>query len=181
MAVYNKNSQTRSLEPSDLVLYRKPGLTPKLTEAWSGLFEVLWKKSLVNYEVRALDKRGKGKIVHLNNLKKYVERDQVVRCLTVLADEAERYHLPLQESPLYNKEDMKEILRRHASTFSDKPGCMDVVKMAIDVCDAQPIAQSPYRVPDKMKTQVEEHKESFRRRYHRGVYQLLGFTSSASL
>ena len=111
---------------------------------------------MVNYEVRALDKRGKGKIVHLNNLKKYMERDQVVRRLTVLADEAERYPLPLQESPLYNKEDMKEILRRYASTFSDKPGCMDVVKTTIDVGDAQPIAQRPYRVPDKMKTQVEE-------------------------
>ena len=155
-AVYDKNSQTRSLEPGDLVLYRKPGLTPKLTEAWSGPFEVLGKKSLVNYEVRPLDKRGKDKIVHLNNLKKYVERDQVVRCLTVLADEAERYPLLLQESPLYNKEDMKEILQRHASTFSDKPGCTDVVKMTIDVGDAQPIAQRPYRVPDKMKTQVEE-------------------------
>ena len=155
-AVYDKNSQTRSLEPGDLELYRKPGLTPKLTEAWSGPFEVLGKKSLVNYEVRALDKRGKGKTVHLNNLKKYVERDQVVRRLTMLADEAERYPLPLQESPLYNKEDMKEILRRHASTFSDKPGCTDVVKMMIDVADAQPIAQRPYRVPDKMKTQVEK-------------------------
>ena len=88
-AVYVKNSQTRSLEPGDLVLYRKPGLTPKLTEAWSGPFEVLGKKSWVNYEVRALDKRSKGKIVHLNYLKKYVERDQVVRHLTVLADEAE--------------------------------------------------------------------------------------------
>ena len=28
--------------------------------------------------------------------------------------------------------------------------------MTIDVGDAQPIAQRPYRVPDKMKTQVEE-------------------------
>ena len=149
-AVYDKNSQTRSLEPGDMVLYRKPGLTPKLTEAWSGHFEVLGKTSLVNYEVRALDKRGKGKIVHLNNLKKYVERDQVVRRLTVLADEAERYPLPLQESPLYNKEDLKEILRRHAFTFSDKPGMM------IDVGDAQPIAQRPYTVPDKMKIQDEQ-------------------------
>ena len=51
---------------------------------------------------------------------------------------------------------MKEILRRHASTFSDNPGCTDVVKMTIDVGDPQPIAQRPYRVPDKMKTQVEE-------------------------
>ena len=85
-----------------------------------------------------------------------MERDQVVRHLTVLADEAERYPLPLQESPCYNKEDMKEILRRHASTFSGKPGCTDVVKMMIDVGDAQAIPQSPYRVPDKMKTQVEE-------------------------
>ena len=32
-AVYDKNSQTISLEPGDLVLYRKPGLKPKLTEA----------------------------------------------------------------------------------------------------------------------------------------------------
>ena len=85
-----------------------------------------------------------------------MERDQVVRRLTVLADEAERYPLPLQESPRYNKEDMNEMLRRHASTFSDNPGCMDVVKMTIDVGDAQPIAQMPYRVADKMKTQVEE-------------------------
>ena len=94
-------------------------------------------------------------MVHLNNLKKYVERDQVVRRLTVLADEAQRYSLPLQESPLYNKEDMKEILQRHASTFSDKPGCTDIVKMMIDVGDDQPIARRPYRVPDKMKTQVK--------------------------
>ena len=74
----------------------------------------------------------------------------------MLADEAERYPLPLQESPLYNKENTNEILRRHASTFSDKPGCTDVVKMTIDVGDTQPIAQMPYRVPDKMKTKVEE-------------------------
>ena len=31
-----------------------------------------------------------------------------------------------------------------------------VVKVTIDVSDAQSIAQRPYRVPDKMKTQVEE-------------------------
>ena len=31
-----------------------------------------------------------------------------------------------------------------------------MAKMTIDVGDAQPIAQRPNRVPDKMKTQVEE-------------------------
>ena len=47
-------------------------------------------------------------------------------------------------------------------------------KMTIDVGDAQPIAQRPHRVPDKMKTQVEEQIS------HKGVYQLLGFTSSSA-
>ena len=44
-------------------------------------------------------------------------------------------------------------------------------KMTIDVGDAQPIAQRPHRVPDKMKTQEQIS--------HKGVYQLLGFTSSS--
>ena len=43
--------------------------------------------------------------------------------------------------------------------LSDVPGSTDLVGMGIDVGEATPIAQSPYRIPEKVKEGVRKELE----------------------
>jgi len=71
----------------DLILCRIPGLHGRLSESWEGPYEVVDKLSCVNYRVRQLQSKSKGKVVHVNATKRYRDRVEDVRRLTVLADE----------------------------------------------------------------------------------------------
>lgn len=62
----------------------------KLKEAWAVPLKVVQKLDVVNYQVAAEDGRGKAKMVHVNVLKKCVERDTPVRRLIVVADELDK-------------------------------------------------------------------------------------------
>ena len=48
---YDKNSVKRSFEEGSKVLYRIPGMIPKLQDAWEGPFVVKHKLSAVNYRI----------------------------------------------------------------------------------------------------------------------------------
>ncbi len=84
---YNKNSKLRKFEVGEKALYRVPGLSDKLAESWEGSFEVIEKKSDVNYKIRRVGARRGKKVIH-NNLIKYLERASVNR-LDVVLDEGE--------------------------------------------------------------------------------------------
>lgn len=55
--------------------------------AWSGPLEILERLNQVNYRIKDISGKGRAKVVHVNTLKKYVERDEPVRRLTVVAEE----------------------------------------------------------------------------------------------
>ena len=82
-----------------------------LTESWSGPFEVLEKFSDVCYRIRKLESKGTGRVVHLNSLKAYSERETRVCKLIVMAEDV-LVHSPLQSEEALNcpKAKLEELL-----------------------------------------------------------------------
>ena len=70
-----------------MVLCRVPGMIPKLKEAWHGPYKIKEKLNRVNFRVEV--GRGRQKVLHINNMKKFVEREASVCRLAVVAEDVE--------------------------------------------------------------------------------------------
>ena len=86
---YDKCAKTRIFENGDLVLIRIPGMTNKLSESWEGPYEILEKVSAANYAISVPGKNKRGKVIHVNNTKKFVQSTAHVLRLVVAADDDE--------------------------------------------------------------------------------------------
>ena len=54
----------------------------------------------------------------------------------------------------YKVEDIVTVKEQFGHVFSDSPGKTDVCKLSINTGESRPMAQPPYRIPDKMKEGV---------------------------
>ncbi len=53
----------------------------------------------------------------------------------------------------FHQESLDELLQRHASAFSSKPGSCDMVKMVINILpDSEIVSQKPYPIPQSLKS-----------------------------
>ena len=51
---------------------------------------------------------------------------------------------------------LEEVLARHGKVLSEEPGLTNLAVLTINTGDTQPIAQYPYRPPDRMLGKIEE-------------------------
>ena len=131
---YDKNSVPRSYAVGDLILCRFPGLQASLSKSWEGPYEVLERLSTVNYRVRQVDARGKGKVIHINASKAYNDRSTPVRRLTVLADEPiPEQNIEVQEALGRCQGDLDKVLGMFPGVFSDTPGNGNIVEVSLTV------------------------------------------------
>ena len=153
---FDRKAVCRELEVGDLVLIRIPGLTAKLEESWRGPFPVTKKLNRVNYRVET--SKGRASVLHINNLKRYFEREAEVLRLAVVAEdfgEEEANGVKLQGvCEDFDETKWDEIRREFSDVFTDMPGKTGVRKLEIRTGDAQPIASCPHRVPDRLKEGV---------------------------
>ena len=153
---FDKKTVGRVLEVGDLVLIRKPGIIPKLEEAWLGPFPVIAKLNSVNYRVRT--SKGREGVQHINNLKRYHERELEVLRLAVVAEDFEQDEakgVKLQGTcEDFDIEKWKELKQEFEDVFSDASGRTGVCQLHIDTGEALPIASGPHRVPDRLKEGV---------------------------
>ena len=82
---FDKKAVTREFELGDLVLCRVPGMVAKLEESWHGPYPVVGKLNRVDYRVEM--SKGKPKVLHINNLKRFQERELEVLRLAVVAED----------------------------------------------------------------------------------------------
>ena len=153
---FDRKAVCRELEVGDPVLVRIPGLTAKLEESWKGPFPVTQKLNRVNYRVET--SRGRTSVLHINNLKRYFEREAEVLRLAVVAEdfgEDEANGVKLQGvCEDFDEKKWDEIREEFADVFTDVPGRTGVCRLEIKTGDAQPIASCPHRVPDRLKEGV---------------------------
>ncbi len=158
---YDKGKCERVLCEGDKVLCRIPGLNGKLEDSWEGPFIVLKKLSAVNYRIEEVDGRKKKKVVHVNNVKKFKERELEICALTVLAEDhgLDDSNVLLRDEVCegFNEEELMGVLSKFSSVMSDLPGETSVAKMTIEVDEGTHIiSQRPYRVPDRLKDGVKQ-------------------------
>ena len=158
---YDKHAVERTLSEGDLVLCRVPGMTKKLREAWHGPYPVMKALNRVDYRVKL--GKGRSKVLHINNLKRYYPRGEEVLRLTVIAEDVEeedgigtRLH---ERDPELEDEVVEQLKLEFPNVFSDLPGSTKVAKLEIKTGEAEPRASHPHRVPDRLKEGVRAEIE----------------------
>ena len=90
--LYDRCSKERKFEIGESVLWRAIGMPGKLQDSWLGPYTIEEILSPVSYRI-ALDSKRK-KVVHVNSLKKFIERDlKVLRLTAVLEGDTENDEL----------------------------------------------------------------------------------------
>ena len=159
---YDKGTVDRTLEVGDLVLCRIPGMSGKLMEAWHGPYPVEARKSRVDYQVKV--GKGRCKVLHINNLKRYHQRVEEVLRLALVAeewqdDEVIGTKLYGSCSDFDEEEVVGRLKEEYPEVFSDLPGRTDACQLRIDTGSEAPRGSHPYRIPNKLKEGVRSEVE----------------------
>ena len=157
--LYDKSTTERTLEPGDQVMCRIPGLVGKLEESWHGPYKVVAKKGRVDYLVDMGKGKGRVKVLHINNLKKYYPRTEEVLRLALVAEDwsdDEEVGTKLQGKFEGFEEEavVCQLKEEYPEVFSDLPGKTSACQLKIDTGEAAPRRSHPYRVPDRLKESV---------------------------
>ena len=156
---FDKKAVVRTLTVGERVLVRRPGMSSKLDESWYGPFKVLEKLNEVNYKVEC---RKKKKVLHINNLKMFCEREHRLLRMIIVGKADGREKLESNgRSPKkfegYVEEDVENVKSEFPEVFANRPGQATVGKMTIDLVEgSKPHQLHPYRIPDKLKGKVNE-------------------------
>ena len=155
---FDKKAVNRELEKGDLVLCRIPGMVAKLEESWHGPYPVIDKLNRVDYRVEV--GKGRTKVLHINNLKRFYAREEEVLRLSIVAEDfSEDIDVGLKmEGKCIDFEEAEIVVlkREFPEVFSDSPGRTEVCVLEINTGDTPPISSAPYRVPDRMKDGVKK-------------------------
>ena len=153
---HDKKAVDRQLFEGDLVLCRIPGMSHKLQEAWHGPYKVLERKNRVNYKVDL--GKGRKKVLHVNNLKKFYPREEEVMRLAVVAEDWEEdcdVGMRMSgENVEFRQEEVALMKLEYPEVFCNLPGKTNVCQLQIKTGDALPVASHPYRIPDRLKEGV---------------------------
>ena len=186
---YNVNAVKREFKPGEKVLALLPVTGNPLQARYFGPYIVEKKLSDLNYVIVTPDRRKRTQLCHINMLKPYIERDatSVVHPVNVnvatsdVSEDSDISHIvslpgdgaaKLKNSEvLHNldsilshltacqRKDVKDLLRNYKHLFQDVPTRTDQIYHDVDVGDAIPVKQHPYRLnPMKQKYLKEEIK-----------------------
>ena len=156
----NKGTKMREFKEGDLVLYRVPGRTCKLSDSWQGPYKVLKRMGSVNYRIGRVGNDKHAKVVHVNCIKEFKERATIRRLDIVVEEQGDESSMLKGECEGFNKSELQGLLGTYDDVFSDSPGSTDRVKMSIDTGDSEPIRQTPYSVPLGIRELVRKELES---------------------
>lgn len=182
---YDRKSKERNFSPGDKVLVLLPVKDNCLSARYHGPYTITTKINDTDYVINTADRRKTTRLCHINMLKEFYEGERKETVLSscsqekkvlsaVNEDEMEEIgnvegSIRLKNSEVLNNlkdklshlpqhfDDLKELMLNNRQLFSDVPSRTTVVQHDIDVGDAIPIKQSPYRVnPTKMEQMNKE-------------------------
>ena len=185
---YDRKARGRSFNPGDQVLVLLPIIGQPLQARYSGPYVIERKVGDLDYIVKTPDRRKKRQLCHINMLKSYHVRspettpETVALSTLVNSDEVDDVHVPGDNIRLNNsqilanldvklehlnpvqKAEMSDLLIENRHLFSDVPTKTDIAKHDVDVGNAKPIKQHPYRCgPVKqslMEKEIQYMKEN---------------------
>ncbi|KAK4287334.1 hypothetical protein Pmani_039592, partial [Petrolisthes manimaculis] len=164
---YDRKARVRIFKPGDEILLLLPVQGQPLAGRFQGPYRIVKKLSDVNYVVETPDKRKSRRICHVNMIKLYYRRENPVAVINVCSMDEEdevpemesrwngvvnveeliRGKTSHLESP--EREELSGLLYRFQSVFRNSPGRTNVLEHDVDVGEADPRRQRPYRVNPK--------------------------------
>ncbi|XP_066960728.1 uncharacterized protein [Macrobrachium rosenbergii] len=182
---FDRKTKTRSFEPGELVLVLSMDPDNFLEPRYKGPWKVLRKLSDVNYEIEAPGTRRKCKVFHINRLKSYhcknvdplaiVYEEPVVVDTSVSVDDFDDLLGQVPSDALLDnlqsfeglkeglkhlkgtqKKDMLNLIHSFSDVFRDSPGQTNLLVHDVDVGNATPVKQSPYRLNPTKQDIVEK-------------------------
>ena len=162
--LYDRCSKERKFEIGESVLWRAIGMPGKLQDSWLGPYTIEEILSPVSYRI-ALDSKRK-KVVHVNTLKKFIERNlEMLRLIAVPEGDSEndeledfgRSHFIEGKAVGFNLKDIDKIIAEYSDIVTHKIGLTSLQDFSIDTGNSPLIAKNPYRAPVKLidKTDAE--------------------------
>lgn len=171
---YDKRARRRYMHVGDKVLVLLPTDSNKLLLNWKGPFEITEVINELDYRVMLGD--GKTKIFHVNLLKHYEPRDEVVAVSVIPMEdvgEEQLLRLPEVESretcndvninsdlSTFQQNQLRELVAEYSDIFTDKPGLTHLTKHSIELTDKVPVREKPYPLPFATRTAVEEEVQT---------------------
>ena len=180
---YDKKAKTRSFEVGDQVLVLLPAVANRLKLRWTGPYKVTRKVGTVDYEIEMPGRKREKRIYHVASIALDPEvvmgeldrQEEEMEC----PEEPDRHrHSDAQFFPLgvgSSQElnlDMEEpwkgqlqgVIFSYPQVIAATPGRTNLVQHHINVGDAVPIQQKPYRVPyaqrDLIKKELDQMLEA---------------------
>ncbi|KAI7814468.1 hypothetical protein IRJ41_019425, partial [Triplophysa rosa] len=152
----------RSFRSGDLVLILLPVVGSVLHAKFAGPYEVKEKVSETDYVVNTPDRRRKTRLCHVNMLKlDEVKMNSAAFTSARLLNSETLSNLSskLSHLPLSAQSDIRSVIEKYPSLFSDLPTTTHVLTHDIDVGSHSPVTQRSYRIkPVKRDLMRQETK-----------------------
>ncbi|GFW01108.1 hypothetical protein TNCV_1763461 [Trichonephila clavipes] len=178
---YDRDAVERKFVEGDLVMVLATAKQNKLEVNWIGPGKVLSRITDTNYVIDLPRRRDRSTIYHVNLLKPYHRRPELVSLVVeVVSDDIEGdaeipypdkqctkfdYHEILRESQLQLKlspsqiDELKQVITKNKDVFSPDPGTTHLLRMDIELISNKPIKTKPYRMsPRQINILREEIK-----------------------
>ena len=171
--LYDFRSSKRRLEVGDKALVLLPTPGSKLEVCWQGPFKVTKVlKDGLNYELDTGKTHKQHRTYHINLLRKWQSRDEIA---ALVMPESPEMSLPHERDvPQFTSEEtwedvvisyelsepqkiqVKKLLQEYADVFSGNPNVTNAAIHQIDTGDSSPIRCSPYKVPQRLESEVNK-------------------------
>ncbi|GFW98151.1 retrovirus-related Pol polyprotein from transposon 412 [Trichonephila clavipes] len=188
---YDRDVVERKFVEGDLVMVLVTSKQNKLEVNWIGPGKVLSRISDTNYVIDLPGRRDRSTIYHVNLLKPYHRRPELVSLVVEeVSDDIEGdaeipypdkqctkfdYHEILRESQLQLKlspsqiDELKQVITKNKDVFSPDPGTTHLMRMDIELISDKPIKTKPYRMSPR---QINILREEIKRLLELGVIEI---------
>ncbi|GFX86807.1 retrovirus-related Pol polyprotein from transposon 297 [Trichonephila clavipes] len=188
---YDRDVVERKFVEGDLVMVLVTSKQNKLEVNWIGPGKVLSRISDTNYVIDLPGRRDRSTIYHVNLLKPYHRRPELVSLVVEeVSDDIEGdaeipypdkqctkfdYHEILRESQMQLKlspsqiDELKQVITKNKDVFSPDPGTTHLMRMDIELISDKPIKTKPYRMSPR---QINILREEIKRLLELGVIEI---------
>ncbi|GFX17986.1 retrovirus-related Pol polyprotein from transposon 17.6 [Trichonephila clavipes] len=188
---YDRDAVERKFVEGDLVMVLVTSKQNKLEVNWIGPGKVLSRISDTNYVIDLPGRRDRSTIYHVNLLKPYHRRPELVSLVVEeVSDDIEGdaeipypdkqctkfdYHEILRESQLQLKlspsqiDELKQVITKNKDVFSPDSGTTHLMRMDIELISDKPIKTKPYRMSPR---QINILREEIKRLLELGVIEI---------
>ncbi|GFV80057.1 retrovirus-related Pol polyprotein from transposon 412 [Trichonephila clavipes] len=188
---YDRDAMERKFVEGDPVMVLATSKENKLEVNWIGPGKVLSRISDTNYVIDLPGRRDRSTIYHVNLLKPYHRRPELVSLVVEeVSDDIEGdaeipypdkqctkfdYHEILRESQLQLKlspsqiDELKQVITKNKDVFSPDPGTTHLMRMDIELISDKPIKTKPYRMSPR---QINILREEIKRLLELGVIEI---------